>query len=113
MRTYKAFNAAGYDRRGKIRTKEQNPANLIPSVMEVAAGKRNKLLVFGNDFETIDGTGVRDYIHVTDLARAHLLAFDLISRHNSAINLGSERQYSVLEVIKKLARKNFWKINSF
>lgn len=95
------FNAAGYDRRGKIRTKEQNPANLIPSIMEVAAGKRDKLLVFGNDFETIDGTGVRDYIHVTDLARAHLLAFDLILNHNSAtINLGSERQYSVLEVIK-------------
>ena len=95
------FNAAGYDRRGKIRTKEQNPANLIPSIMEVAAGKRDKLLVFGNDFETRDGTGVRDYIHVTDLARAHLLAFDLILNHNSAtINLGSERQYSVLEVIK-------------
>ena len=95
------FNAAGYDRRGRIRTKEQNPANLIPSIMEVAAGKRDKLLVFGNDFETIDGTGVRDYIHVTDLARAHLLAFDLILNHNSAtINLGSERQYSVLEVIK-------------
>ena len=95
------FNAAGYDRRGRIRTKEQNPANFIPSIMEVAAGKRDKLLVFGNDFETIDGTGVRDYIHVTDLARAHLLAFDLILNHNSAtINLGSERQYSVLEVIK-------------
>ena len=95
------FNAAGYDRRGKIRTKEQNPANLIPSIMEVAAGKRDKLLVFGNDFETRDGTGVRDYIHVTDLARAHLLAFDLILNQNSAtINLGSERQYSVLEVIK-------------
>ena len=95
------FNAAGYDRRGKILIKEQNPANLIPSIMEVAVGKRDKLLVFGNDFETIDGTGVRDYIHVTDLARAHLLAFDLILNHNSAtINLGSERQYSVLEVIK-------------
>ena len=95
------FNAAGYDRRGKIRTKEQNPANLIPSIMEVAAGKRDKLLVFGNDFETRDGTGVRDYIHVTDLAKAHLLAFDLILNQNSAtINLGSERQYSVLEVIK-------------
>ena len=95
------FNAAGYNKHGKIRTKERNPANLIPSVMEVAAGIRDKLLVFGNDFETIDGTGVRDYIHVSDLARAHLLALDLISSNNSAtINLGSERQYSVLEVIK-------------
>ena len=62
--------------------------------MEVAAGKRDKLLVFGNDFETIDGTGVRDYIHVSDLARAHILALDLISSNNSAtINLGSERQF--------------------
>ena len=95
------FNAAGYNKLGKIRTKERNPANLIPSVMEVAAGKRDKLLVFGNDFETIDGTGVRDYIHVSDLARAHILALDLISSNNSAtINLGSERQFSVLEVIK-------------
>ena len=105
------FNAAGYNKLGKIRTKERNPANLIPSVMEVAAGKRDKLLVFGNDFETIDGTGVRDYIHVSDLARAHILALDLISSNNSAtINLGSERQYSVLEVIK-LTEKNFWKDN--
>ena len=81
--------------------KSETSANLIPSVMEVAAGIRDKLLVFGNDFETIDGTGVRDYIHVSDLARAHLLALDLISSNNSAtINLGSERQYSVLEVIK-------------
>ena len=59
------------------------------------------MLVFGNDFDTVDGTGVRDYIHVSDLARAHLLALDLISSNNSAtINLGSEKQYSVLEVIK-------------
>ena len=57
------FNAAGYDATGRINSMEKNPANLIPSVMEVASGKRNKLLIYGNDFETIDGTGVRDYIH--------------------------------------------------
>ena len=78
------FNAAGYDALGKITSLEKNPANLIPSVMEVASGKRNKLLIYGNDFETIDGTGVRDYIHVSDLARAHLAALYLISAQQSA-----------------------------
>ena len=95
------FNAAGYDALGKITSLEKNPANLIPSVMEVASGKRNKLLIYGNDFETIDGTGVRDYIHVSDLARAHLAALNLISAQQSAtLNLGSEKQYSVMEVIR-------------
>ena len=95
------FNAAGYDALGRITSLEKNPANLIPSVMEVASGKRNKLLIYGNDFETIDGTGVRDYIHVSDLARAHLAALNLISAQQSAtLNLGSEKQYSVMEVIR-------------
>ena len=95
------FNAAGYDALGRITSLEKNPANLIPSVMEVASGKRNKLLIYGNDFETIDGTGVRDYIHVSDLARAHLAALDLISAQQSTtLNLGSEKQYSVMEVIR-------------
>ena len=95
------FNAAGYDALGRITSLEKNPANLIPSVMEVASGKRNKLLIYGNDFETIDGTGVRDYIHVSDLARAHLAALDLISTQQSTtLNLGSEKQYSVMEVIR-------------
>ena len=95
------FNAAGYAALGRITSLEKNPANLIPSVMEVASGKRNKLLIYGNDFETIDGTGVRDYIHVSDLARAHLAALDLISAQQSAtLNLGSEKQYSVMEVIR-------------
>ena len=95
------FNAAGYDALGRITSLEKNPANLIPSVMEVASGKRNKLLIYGNDFETIDGTGVRDYIHVSDLARAHLAALYLISEQQSTtLNLGSEKQYSVMEVIR-------------
>ena len=95
------FNAAGYDSQGIITSIEKNPANLIPSVMEVASGKRDKLLVYGNDFDTVDGTGVRDYVHVSDLARAHLAAIDALSKHQSAtINLGSEKQYSVIEVIR-------------
>ncbi len=95
------FNAAGYDSQGRITSIEKNPANLIPSVMEVATGKRDKLLVYGNNFDTYDGTGVRDYVHVSDLARAHLAAIDVLFKHQSAtINLGSEKQYSVMDVIR-------------
>jgi len=95
------FNAAGYDSLGRISSLEKNPANLIPSVMEVAIGKRDKLLVYGNDFDTNDGTGVRDYVHVSDLARAHISALELISKNQSAtVNLGSEKQYSVIDVIR-------------
>ena len=95
------FNAAGYDARGRISTKEKNPVNLIPSVMEVATGIRDKLLIYGDNFETDDGTGIRDYIHVSDLARAHLAAIDLVSKNQSCtINLGSEKQYSVMDVIR-------------
>ena len=58
-------------------------------------------MVYGNNFNTNDGTGVRDYVHVSDLARAHLAAIDVLSRHQSAtINLGSEKQYSVMDVIR-------------
>ena len=65
------FNAAGYDICGRIKCKEKNPANLIPIVMEVACGQRKKIEVYGNDYDTLDGTCLRDYIHVNDLASAH------------------------------------------
>ena len=61
------FNAAGSDVKGRLCGLEKNPANLIPVVMEAILGKRKELLVFGNDYDTPDGTGVRDYIHVNDL----------------------------------------------
>jgi len=100
------FNATGYDIDGLLRGREKDPANLSPLVMEVAAGERAKLQVFGNDYNTPDGTGVRDYIHVSDLADAHLRAMDYILNKNSDIlvNLGTGRGYSVLEVIES-ARK--------
>jgi len=95
------FNAAGYDVKGRISGLEQNPANLIPIVMEAAAGKRAFVSVFGNDYETKDGTGVRDYIHVSDLAIAHRMAFDKLQNSESfAINLGVNSGNSVLEIIK-------------
>ena len=95
------FNAAGYDKEGRMRGLENNPANLIPVVMEVAMGIRPNLLVFGNDYDTIDGTGVRDYVHVTDLAKGHVLAADylLANKGNLVVNLGSEEGLSVQQIL--------------
>ena len=95
------FNAAGYDAEGKMRGLEKNPANLIPVVMEVATGKRSAIQVFGNDYDTSDGTGVRDYVHVTDLADAHVKAADYLLREKQSliVNLGSESGLSVREII--------------
>ena len=95
------FNAAGYDASGRIKYLEKNPQNLIPIIMEVAAGKREKVDVFGDNYDTPDGTGIRDYIHVSDLVKAHLNALELIQTNQRApINLGSDQQYSVMDVIK-------------
>jgi UDP-glucose 4-epimerase len=100
------FNAAGYDTRGRISGLEKSPANLIPVIMEVASGMRPGLKVFGNDYPTKDGTGVRDYIHVSDLARGHVAALDWITKHDESlvVNLGSEEGLSVLELIEETRR---------
>ena len=99
------FNAAGYDKSERITSREKNPANLIPAIMEVASGHRDKIDVFGDNYDTPDGTGMRDYIHVSDLAKAHVDSLDLIQANQSEIiNLGSEEQYSVMDVIR-LAEK--------
>ena len=96
------FNAAGYDPKGRILGLEQNPANLLPIVMEVASGVRDKMEVFGDDYDTPDGTGVRDYIHVSDLASAHVKALDYLQSGDSIIvNLATGEGYSVLDVIEK------------
>lgn len=96
------FNAAGYDAQGRVTGLEQKPANLLPVVMECAAGMRKSMQVFGNDYSTPDGTGVRDYIHVTDLAIGHRLAFEKLaaSQESFTVNLGVSRGSSVLEVIQ-------------
>ena len=91
------FNAAGYDPEGVIYGLEQNPANLLPVIMEVACGMREKMKIFGNDYDTRDGTCIRDYVHVTDLAIAHVKALDYIVKNNESltVNLGSENGTSV------------------
>ncbi len=97
------FNAAGYDIKGRISGREKNPNNLLPIVLETASGMRDVVKVFGNDYDTIDGTGVRDYIHVNDLAIAHSSALKyLVDKNNNlTVNLSTENGYSVLEVIEK------------
>ena len=104
------FNAAGYDVDGEIYGLEQNPANLIPVVMETACGMRKEMSVFGDDYETRDGTCIRDYVHVTDLADAHVKSLEYIAKNNTnlKLNLGSEVGTSVKEVIdvaKKITGK--------
>lgn len=100
------FNAAGYDMRGRVTGLESNPANLLPVIMEVAAGMRKELRVFGDDYPTKDGTGVRDYVHVNDLARAHVAALERLERTDESlvVNLGSEEGLSVLEILESARR---------
>ncbi len=99
------FNAAGFDKEGRINHLEKNPQNLIPIVMEVASGFREKAKVFGNDYDTKDGTGMRDYIHVTDLAKAHIKAIDYLKDHDSlTMNLATGDSHSVLDVIEMAER---------
>lgn len=96
------FNAAGYDIKGRIHGLEKSPQNLLPIVMEVANGMRSYMDVFGNDYATKDGTGVRDYIHVNDLASAHVKALDYLQENESlTVNLATGVGYSVKDVIKE------------
>ncbi|HEX2613389.1 MAG TPA: UDP-glucose 4-epimerase GalE [Fibrobacteria bacterium] len=99
------FNAAGYDPDGRIIGLEQNPANLLPVVMETAAGIRKSMQVFGDDYDTVDGSGVRDYIHVTDLADAHVRALEHLHKggENLTLNLGTGTGISVLQMIRRAA----------
>ena len=104
------FNAAGYDSLGRITSLENNPENLIPIVMEVASGRRQKMEVFGDNYDTDDGTGVRDYIHVTDLACAHVKCIEYLNENASlTVNLATGESHSVLDVInltKKISGKD-------
>lgn len=97
------FNPAGAHPSARIGEAPQGvPNNLMPYLTQVAIGWRDKLSVFGDDYDTPDGTGVRDYIHVVDLAEAHLAALDLTGTGAGvhAINVGTGQGYSVLEMIR-------------
>ncbi len=97
------FNPVGAHESGLIGEDPNGiPNNLLPFVSQVAIGKRPEVVVFGDDYATADGTGVRDYIHVVDLARGHLKALEALRKGLGAltVNLGTGRGYSVLEMIK-------------
>lgn len=92
------FNAAGAS---EVRGEDHTPElHLIPIVLQVALGKRKSVKMFGDDYDTIDGTCVRDYIHIVDLAQAHILALQALEKGNCVYNLGNGAGYSVKQVIE-------------
>lgn len=95
------FNAAGADPEGEIGEAHNPETHLIPLVLDVAAGARPAIQIFGDDYETDDGTCIRDYIHVTDLAHAHVLALNALENGETCkmLNLGNGKGYSVKKVI--------------
>ena len=97
------FNPVGAHESGLIGEDPQGiPNNLMPYISQVAVGKLDTLSVFGGDYDTVDGTGVRDYIHVVDLAKGHLCALDKLASNSGTVvyNLGTGQGYSVLQMIK-------------
>jgi len=110
--TLRYFNPVGAHLSGQIGEDPSGiPNNLMPFISQVAVGRRDKLSIFGNDYPTIDGTGVRDYIHVTDLAQGHVAALDYLQQQTHApgflpINLGTGRGSSVLELVNAFSKVN-------
>lgn len=100
------FNACGAQESGMIGEAHDPETHLIPLILQVANGQRAQISIFGTDYPTSDGTCVRDYVHVDDLAQAHLLALQYLRKggENTAINLGSGRGFSVREVIETVRR---------
>ncbi|MBQ3474668.1 MAG: UDP-glucose 4-epimerase GalE [Bacilli bacterium] len=104
------FNPVGAHESGLIGEDPKGiPNNLMPYITKVAAGILPELSIFGNDYDTKDGTGVRDYIHVVDLAKGHLLALEKLNKENNGIfiyNLGTGKGYSVLEMVEAFKKVN-------
>jgi len=95
------FNPIGAHESGRIgESPKDTPNNIMPYIAQVAVGKRPQLSVFGNDYDTVDGTGVRDYIHVVDLARGHVAALTHIQPGAQVYNLGTGKGTSVLELVE-------------
>lgn len=108
------FNPIGAHRSGLIGEDPKGiPNNLLPYVAQVATGKRECLSVFGNDYKTHDGTGVRDYIHVVDLAKAHLKAIERAEKVTGIeyYNIGTGKGYSVLDIVKAYEKATGAKVN--
>ena len=103
------FNPIGAHESGRIGEDPRGtPNNLMPYITQVAIGRREKLTVYGNDYDTPDGTGVRDYIHVVDLAKGHVAAVKYVLEHNGCdvFNLGTGCGYSVLDMVRAFEAAN-------
>ncbi|WP_436640576.1 UDP-glucose 4-epimerase GalE [Microbaculum sp. FT89] len=100
------FNAAGADPDGELSERHDPETHLIPRALMAASGRIPHLSVFGDDYDTDDGTCVRDYIHVTDLARAHAMATDYLAKSgaSTAVNLGTGHGVSILEILRAIQR---------
>lgn len=96
------FNAAGADPEGQLGERHEPETHLIPLVLQAASGRRQAITVFGQDYDTPDGTCIRDYIHINDLCQAHLLALEYLFQggNNTAYNLGNGSGFSVTELIE-------------
>jgi UDP-glucose 4-epimerase len=111
--TLRYFNPVGAHESGLIGEAPGGiPNNLMPYVAQVAVGKREKLNVFGGDYDTPDGTGVRDYIHVVDLAQGHIKALDALAKLDKSfvVNLGTGQGYSVLDVVRSFEKASGRKV---
>ena len=101
------FNPVGAHKSGMIGEMPNGiPNNLMPFITQVAVGKRKELAVFGNDYPTHDGTGVRDFIHVVDLARGHVAALNYNEKGAEVFNLGTGTGYSVLDMVNAFVKVN-------
>ncbi len=108
------FNASGADPSGLIGEDHTPEHHIIPLIIDVALGKRESVKIFGTDWPTPDGTCVRDYVHVTDLAQAHLLALDALrkGKETTVYNLGNGSGYSVMEVVRMVEKVTGMPVNA-
>ena len=103
--SFRYFNAAGHDPEGELSERHDPETHLLPIIMQAANGQRDSVSIFGNDYDTNDGTCVRDYIHVNDLANVHLKGLDYLNQSESSsaeFNLGNGNGFSVREVIQQV-----------
>ncbi len=103
---FRYFNACGADPEGEIGESHPPETHIIPITLDVASGLRDEMMIFGNDYNTPDGTNIRDYVHVLDLAEAHIAALDYFDRggENDFFNIGTEKGFSNLEIVEAVKR---------
>ena len=103
--SFRYFNAAGHDPEGELSERHEPETHLLPLVLQAVNGQRDSINIYGNDYDTKDGTCIRDYIHVNDLVNAHLKGLEYLNNSDTSsaeFNLGNGNGYSVKEIIQKV-----------